>query len=155
MNINWKWLHFSALDPHQLYTILRIRQEVFAVEQNCPYLDADGIDYHAWHLLGFTPHPEFVAYLRLIEPNRKFSEPSIGRVLTVSAVRGQGIGRQLMVEGIRGSQVRFPGQGIRISAQHQLEGFYRDLGFQTVSEPYLEEGMLHLQMYLAPKTQTR
>lgn len=151
MNINWEWRHFSALDPQQLYTILRIRQEVFAVEQNCAYLDADGIDYHAWHLLGLTSQIELVAYLRLIEPDKKFPEPSIGRVLTSSAARGQGVGRQLMVEGIQGSQGRFPGQGIRISAQQRLELFYTELGFETVSEPYLEEGMLHLQMYLAPK----
>lgn len=152
MNITWKWQHFSALDPQQLYTILRIRQEVFAVEQNCAYLDADGIDYHAWHLLGLTMHSELVAYLRLIEPGKKFPEPSIGRVLTISAVRGQGIGRQLMVEGMRESQARFPGQGIRISAQQRLEGFYQELGFKTVSEPYLEEGMLHLEMYLSSLT---
>jgi ElaA protein len=150
MKINWQWRHFSALDPQQLYTILWIRQAVFVVEQHCAYLDADGVDYYAWHLLGLTPHTELVAYLRLIEPGKKFSEPSIGRVLTSSVARGQGIGRQLMVEGIRASQARFPGQGIRISAQQRLERFYKGLGFETISEPYLEEGMLHLQMYLAP-----
>jgi ElaA protein len=154
MNIYWTWRHFSQLDRHELYTIMRIRQQVFAVEQNCAYLDADGIDYHAWHLLGLTPQTALIAYLRLIEPGKKFSEPSIGRVLTSLAVRGRGIGRQLMAEGIRGARARFPEQGMRISAQQHLEQFYKNLGFQTVSEPYLEEGIIHLEMYLASITQT-
>jgi ElaA protein len=132
-----------------LYAALAARQQAFAVEQDCAYLDADGLDLHAWHLLGWEgerPAPELTAYLRVVDPGRKFAEPSIGRVLTVAARRGTGIGRALMVEGIARTASVWPGQPIRIAAQQRLEAFYASLGFRTVSAPYAEDGIAHIGM---------
>ncbi len=139
------------LKSAELYAALAARQQAFAVEQNCAYLDADGLDLHAWHLLGWENgrgSPELVAYLRVVDPGRKFAEPSIGRVLAIGALRGTGLGRALMVEGIARCAAAWPGQPIRIAAQQRLEAFYARLGFHPVSAPYDEDGIVHLDMLL-------
>ncbi len=144
-SIAWNWLHYAQLSVDQLYDLLRLRQIIFIVEQNCPYPDADGLDPQAWHLLGYEKGV-LIAYLRVVEPGRKFAEPSIGRVVTHSSVRGRGAGRELMVEGLRRTEHLYPGQGIRISAQAHLEKFYGEFGFRTVRGPYEEDGIPHLEM---------
>ncbi len=149
--LHWQWSRMPELTSAALYAALAARQQAFAVEQDCAYLDADGLDLHAWHLLGWAGEratAELAAYLRVVDPGRKFAEPSIGRVLTVAARRGIGIGRTLMVEGIARTATAWPGQPIRIAAQQRLEAFYASLGFRTVSAPYAEDGIPHIDMLL-------
>ena len=144
--LTWRWLHYSALSSDELYRILKIRQEVFVVEQRCPYLDADGLDSHAFHLMGEQEVSQIVAYVRMIPPGIKFREVSLGRVLTSTTVRGQGLGRSLMTEAIRRADLTFPHQAIRISAQLYLKQLYQDFGFHPVSAPYDEDGIVHIEM---------
>ena len=144
--LTWHWLHYSALSGDELYRILKIRQEVFVVEQRCPYLDADGFDSQAFHLVGEQEASQIVAYLRVIPPGIKFRETSLGRVLTNTTVRRQGLGRLLMSEAIRCTNLVFPNQAIRISAQLYLKQLYQDFDFHPVSAPYDEDGITHIEM---------
>jgi ElaA protein len=118
---------------------------VFIVEQG-PYQDPDGLDRHAWHLLGRDDTGRLQACLRVVDPGGKYAEPSIGRVAVEGAQRGQGLGRALVVEGIARCLSAWPGQGIRISAQAHLERFYASLGFETVGAPYDEDRIPHVEM---------
>jgi ElaA protein len=149
MTLNYHFLPFPALSPDQLYDLLQLRQEVFVLEQNCAYLDADGRDRQAHHLLGYNERG-LAAYLRVVEPGAKYTEPSIGRVITRLDLRRTNLGRELMREGIRRCQDLYPGQGIRISAQARLERFYREFGFNIVAGPYDEDGIPHLEMLRSP-----
>jgi ElaA protein len=152
--IRWQWTRFDDLEPRHLYALLRARGEVFIIEQRCAFLDTDGIDLSAWHLLGWTASGAIsdgasavlAAYLRLIEPGRIYAEASIGRVLTVAPFRRVGLGRPLMKEGLRKAAGLYPGQAVRIGAQSRLERFYQSLGFRTVSDMYIEDGIEHVQM---------
>jgi ElaA protein len=145
-DLRWRWARFDDLGVHDLYDALALRCRVFILEQG-PYLDPDGIDPSAWHLLGRGGESgELVAYLRVVDPGGKYAEPSIGRVITASVLRGTGIGRLLMNEGITRCETAWPGHAIRISAQAHLERFYRSLGFEAVSDPYLEDGIPHIEM---------
>jgi ElaA protein len=150
--IAWQWIRFADLTPNDLYALLIARGEVFVVEQRCAFLDADGLDRDALHLLGWARHdraaadPALAAYLRLLPPGRKYAEPSIGRVLTTAAFRGMGLGRTAMREGLRRAAMEYPERPIRIGAQRYLERFYESLGFQVASPPYDEDGIEHVQM---------
>jgi len=155
--IRWQWTRFDDLEPRHLYALLRARGEVFIIEQRCAFLDTDGVDLHAWHLLGWAAPARtadraheaaevLAAYLRLIGPGRGFNEPSIGRVLTVAPFRRIGLGRPLMKEGLRKAAEVYPGHAVRIGAQSRLERFYQSLGFNTVSEPYIEDNIEHVKM---------
>ena len=155
--IRWQWTRFDDLEPRHLYALLRARGEVFIIEQRCAFLDTDGVDLHAWHLLGWAAPVRtaerahdavevLAAYLRLIEPGRVFDEPSIGRVLTVAPFRRIGLGRPLMKEGLRKAAELYPGHAVLIGAQSRLERFYQSLGFHTVSAPYIEDNIEHLKM---------
>ncbi|MFC6632127.1 GNAT family N-acetyltransferase [Microbulbifer taiwanensis] len=149
MAIHWHWSSFGQLTRDQLYEILRLRQEVFAVEQECPYQDADGRDQFAWHLSGWSGESLF-AYLRVVFPGKKYTEPSIGRVLTSESARGTGLGRELMRRAIENTQREFPQASIRISAQQYLKKFYGEFGFEQVSGPYDEDGIAHIEMLRRP-----
>ncbi|SDJ55197.1 GNAT family N-acetyltransferase [Microbulbifer yueqingensis] len=147
--VQWQWSRFTALDNRQQYEVLRVRQQVFTVEQNCAYQDADGKDWVAWHLCGWAPdadEPRLLAYLRVVDPGEKYAEPSIGRVLTTAASRGSGLGRALMGRALEHSDRSHDGAAIRISAQRHLEGFYQEFGFEQVSPPYDEDGIPHIEM---------
>jgi ElaA protein len=150
--IQWEFLPYAALSRDQLYDLLALREEVFVVEQRCPYLDADHRDHHAWHLLGRDAEGRLVAYLRLVAPGHRFEEPSIGRVVTHASVRGRGLGRALMREGLRRCNGLFPGHTVRISAQQYLQKFYEDLGFvrEKTGDPYDEDGIAHIEMIYLP-----
>ena len=161
--IRWQWTRFDDLEPRHLYALLRARTEVFIIEQQCAFLDTDGVDLDAWHLLGWVapqraagsgdPAPTVLAaYLRLIAPGRVFEEPSIGRVLTVEPFRRIGLGRPLMKQGLAKAAEVYPGRPVRIGAQIRLERFYQSLGFRTVSEMYIEDGIEHVQMLRAADT---
>ena len=149
--LRWQWSRLPGLAAVELYAVLAARQQVFAVEQQCAFQDADGHDLHAWHLLAWTDAgtaPALAGYLRVLDPGRKYSEPSIGRVLTVPPHRGIGLGRTLMIEGIKGGRGIWPGWPIRVVAQQRLETFYASLGFRPVSAPYDEDGILHVDMLI-------
>ncbi|HEX9127603.1 MAG TPA: GNAT family N-acetyltransferase [Gemmatimonadaceae bacterium] len=145
----WQWSGFNELTPADLYAVVRLREAVFIVEQNCPYPDSDGRDPNAWHLLGWEERSSgraLVAYARIFEPGVRYDEGSIGRVVTAPDVRGTGKGRALMAEALRRFDSLAPGQPVRIAAQRRLEDFYLGLGFRTVSDPYEEDGIIHVDM---------
>jgi ElaA protein len=144
----WECKPFRELAPDDLYALMQLRQRVFVVEQNCVYLDADGSDQSATHLLGWTGEGKarrLVAYSRLFPPRIKYEEASIGRVATHPDVRGSGAGKALMLESI--DRVECLGWGpIRIAAQMYLEGFYEHFGFRRVTQPYTEDEIWHVDM---------
>jgi ElaA protein len=145
----WQWARFSELKPTELYAAVQLRESVFVVEQTCAYQDADGRDPQAWHLLGWSDGKagkSLVAYARIFEPGVRYTEGSIGRVVTAPSVRGTGAGKALMAEALRRLEDLAPGQTVKIAAQRRLEKFYLDLGFRTVSEPYEEDGIIHVDM---------
>lgn len=147
--IRWQWSRFSQLEPEHLYEIVRLRETVFVVEQNCAYLDADGRDPDAWHLLGWLEEnraSKLVAYARIFEPGVRYPEGSVGRVVTATEVRRTGVGRVLMVEALRGLDALAPNQPVKIAAQRYLEKFYATFGFQPASAPYEEDGIIHIDM---------
>ena len=147
--IRWQWTRLEGLAPGELYAVLAARQQVFTVEQHCAFQDADGFDFAAWHLLGWTTDtaaPVLAAYMRVLDPGTKYAEVSIGRVLTTAAHRGLGLGRTLMVEGLAHCDVAWPGTSIRIAAQQRLERFYASLAFRPISDPYLEDDIVHVDM---------
>jgi ElaA protein len=148
-DITWQWCRFGELTPDELYAVVRLREAVFVVEQNCPYPDADGRDPAAWHLLGWKYGETdriLAAYARIFEPGIRYEEASIGRVVTAQAVRGTGIGRQLMAEALRRLDALAPGEKIKLAAQRRLEEFYAGFGFTPVSAPYEEDGITHIDM---------
>jgi ElaA protein len=139
------WLRFEQLGVDNLYDALQLRCRVFVLEQG-PYLDPDGLDRHAWHLLGRDEAGVLHAYLRIVDPGHKYAEPSIGRVITSIEWRGRGAGRRLMQEGVDACGRYFPGQAVRISAQAHLADFYGALGFLRQGDEYLEDGIAHVEM---------
>lgn len=145
----WQWSSFAELPNADLYEMLAQRQNVFVLEQQCLYPDLDGYDQDAWHLLGWRTidgKRQLAACLRVIAPGVKYTEMSLGRVLSTTAARGTGIGRELLTEGIARAEQLYPGHRIRIGAQQYLESFYGSFGFKTVSEPYDEDGIMHVEM---------
>src|SRR3954467_8026380 len=146
--IEWQWSRFNEMSLDDLYAVVRLREAVFIIEQNCPYPDADGRDPAAWHLLGWGVVGErrLLAYTRVFEPGVRYTEASIGRVVTAPEVRGTGLGKVLMAEALRRVESLAPGQVIKIAAQRRLEKFYDGLGFKVVSVPYEEDGIMHVDM---------
>ncbi|MGC1308747.1 MAG: GNAT family N-acetyltransferase [Phormidesmis sp.] len=134
------------MSASEVYKILAIRQKVFIVEQKCLYLDADGLDRDAWHLFGCDLHGTLIAYARLLPPNTRYKEPSIGRVIVSQKVRGIGLGRQLIHRCIEQCESEYPGETIRVSAQTYLEKFYRSFGFESVGQSYDDGGIEHIGM---------
>jgi ElaA protein len=149
--IAWEVRHYSDLSGEEIYEILALRQEVFVVEQRCAYLDADGKDRRAHHLLGRDSNGRLIAYLRILEPGSRFPEPSIGRVIVHPDHRGQGLGLVLMREGMLECARLYPGRAVRISAQQYLRRFYESIGFVPLGDgnPFDEDGIPHIEM-LAP-----
>lgn len=149
MQIQWIEKRFDALTPYQLYAILQLRNEVFVVEQNCVFQDADDKDQNSYHLMGFGNN-KLVAYTRLVPPGYIYTEASIGRVVTSPSVRRSGAGRELMKQSIDRCYHLFGKGPIRIGAQFYLKKFYESFGFQQVSDIYLEDGIAHIYMLLPP-----
>jgi ElaA protein len=147
--MNWTWQRFAGLGVDNLYDALQLRCRVFVLEQG-PYLDPDGLDRASWHLLGRDAGGALVAYLRVVDSGAKFDDPSIGRVITAPEVRGSGLGRALMAEGVAGCARFWPGRALRISAQSHLERFYNGFGFRRVGDDYLEDGIPHVEMLRRP-----
>lgn len=143
--MDWTWCRFQELGVDNLYDALALRCRVFVLEQG-PYLDPDGLDRCAWHLLGRDAAGVLQAYLRVVDPGRKYAEPAPGRVLTAPERRGAGLGRALMHEGLAHCAEAWPGRALRISAQAHLQRFYGDFGFRPVGESYLEDDIAHIEM---------
>jgi len=141
-SLTWHTRSFAALTVAELYKIMELRQRVFVVEQACPYLDADGVDSECTHLWAEEITGAVAAYLRIVPAGVKFAEVSIGRVIVAPQAPGTVLGPALMRRG-------FDAAGdvpIRIGAQAYLERFYTELGFATMSAPYDDDGILHIEM---------
>ena len=147
--LQWKLAAFDALSPHELYALLQLRTEVFVMEQNCPFQDMDGADQQALHLLG-SQGGLLLAYARCFPAGVKFSEASIGRVVTRLSARGLGLGHLLIDEAIRAVTASWGVQPIRIGAQARLKDYYCGHGFVDVGVPYVEDGIDHIEMVWAP-----
>lgn len=145
MTTEWKIKRFEAFSLTELYEILKLRSEVFVVEQNCVYLDVDGKDDKALHLFGIVEN-KIVAYARLFKSNDYFTEAAISRVVTHPDFRERKIGHDLMRNAIDGIKNHFGETEITISAQLYLKKFYETHGFVQTSEMYLEDDIPHIRM---------
>ncbi len=148
--MNWILRPFDNLTPKELYKILQLRNEVFIVEQNCPYQDCDNKDIYAWHLMGMQ-EDRLLAYSRLLAPGISYSESSIGRVVSSPSTRKTGMGKKLMQESIEQIGNLFHTNIIRIGAQLYLRKFYESFGFIKDSDIYLEDNIPHILMLKEPK----
>lgn len=149
MQIQWLLKQFDALSPYQLYAILQLRNEVFVVEQNCVFQDADDKDQQCYHLMGFNDN-KLVAYTRIVPAGVAYTEASIGRVVTAPAARRMGAGKLLMQQSINTVYNLFGTVAIKIGAQLYLKKFYESFGFVQVSDVYLEDGIEHIYMLKQP-----
>jgi len=143
--VDWTWQRFHGLSVDDLYDALALRSRVFVLEQG-PYLDADGLDRQAWHLLARDAAGVLQACLRVVDPGVKYAEPSIGRVVVAREQRGTGLGRRLVGEALARSDSVWPGRGNRISAQAHLTRFYAGFGYRPVGDVYLEDDIPHQEM---------
>lgn len=147
---HWHYKSFAQLTADELYAILKLRQDVFVLEQQCLYPDIDNADQQARHLFCFdASNKDLLAYARLFAPGVVYPQAAIGRILTHHSVRGMGLGRELMHEAFRVLHAEHPASDIKISAQEHLQAFYQELGFVTTSAPYDEDGILHVDMVRA------
>ena len=145
----WKFKRFEELTTLELYEILKLRLEVFVVEQNCPYQDLDDKDKVAWHLF-LEDDGKVVAVLRILPENVAFEDAAIGRLIVKKSHRGRGISKVMMKKAMEFITGNLGKSRIRLSGQAYLTDFYNDLGFQKVSEVYLEDGIEHFEfLYVA------
>ena len=145
--VTWVLKKFDDLAPHELYAIMQLRNEVFAVEQQCIYQDADNKDQPSFHFMGWL-EDKLVAYTRLLPPGVAYKEPSIGRVVTSPSARRSGIGRELMKRSIEEVYILYGTLPIKIGAQLYLQNFYSSFGFHQTSAIYLEDNIEHIEMVL-------
>jgi ElaA protein len=144
-----EWKAFADLTVSELYAVLRLRQQVFVVEQRCAYLDADGLDSHSWHALARNSAGELDATARILPAGLAFQEVSIGRVVSATQSRRLGLGKRVFASAVEQVGVLFATQPIRIGAQRYLVQFYRGFGFEVDSAPYFEDGIEHVEMLKA------
>jgi len=149
MPIQWKIKKFEQLSIPELYQILRLRSEVFVVEQNCVYQDIDNKDPKALHLFG-TLEGAIIAYARLFQPGDYFEFSSIGRVVVAQKNRDKNFGHELIDQSILEIKKQFNEESITISAQLYLKQFYESHGFIATSETYLEDDISHIEMKIIP-----
>ena len=145
MSLRWEWKAFNELSAEEMYTVLCVRQEVFVLEQECLYLDADGKDRKSFHLMGFDGN-ELMAYARIVEPGVSYKEVSIGRILSSKKARGTGAGVELMNQALTRIEEIYGKVPVRISAQSYLEKFYKKFGFEPTGKEYLEDEIPHMEM---------
>lgn len=145
----WHEQLFKELTAESLYQFLRLRSEVFVVEQDCIYQDIDNNDAHATHIYATTTTESIspvIAYARILKPGQKYPHASIGRIVTSTDLRGLGLGKQLVERSVKLCKKLYPDYGITISAQKHLEEFYKNFGFFSDSEVYLEDNIPHICM---------
>ena len=144
-DVVWSSVRFADLSPLDVHDILRLRQDVFVIEQNCIFHEIDGRDPKAVHVLG-RRDGRLVAYARVFTPGAMYDEASIGRIATDPSVRGTGLGHELFRESLRITQELAPGAPIRLAAQAHLERFYGAYGFVGMGDRYMDDGIVHLDM---------
>ncbi len=143
--ITIEWRRFDQLSAAALYEMLRFRQQIFVIEQRSPYLDLDGFDQSAHHLL-LRIEGTISGYLRLMPPADREAVVRIGRVAVAAGLRRQGLGRRLMTEALSFCRERYSGHAIGLSAQCHLVGFYRSFGFAEFGTPFDDGGIPHIEM---------
>ncbi len=149
--MEWHILRFSELDTYTLYALLKLRVDVFVVEQNCPYPELDEKDLHpeTRHIL-LKKGDKILGYSRILPPGVSFKEaPGVGRVCVAQTARRLGLGELVVAKAIATAKEGWPGLDIHISAQCYLQRFYESMGFVAASEPYLEDDIPHLKMILS------
>lgn len=155
--IETRWFAWRALDPDTLYGLLKLRSDIFVVEQACVFSEMDGLDPLCEHLVALDGG-RVVATLRVVPPGTKRPHspspaadgPAIGRLVVDATQRGTGLARRLMAQAIERCEARHPGSAVYLSAQQHLERFYASLGFERLREPYDEDGIPHVDMRRAP-----
>ncbi len=146
--MNWiLYRSISEYEPAHLYEVVKLRQDIFIIEQNCIYDDIDGLDYVSAHLLLLGDNNNLIGYLRLVPAGQKFEELSLGRIAIKKKYRGKGLGAKLIKKGLAIAK-DWGETSVRIEAQAHLEKYYADLGFKTTSEIYDVDGIPHIQMML-------
>lgn len=143
--IKWSLKKFDDLSPLELYSILQLRNDVFVVEQNCVFQDADNKDQASYHLMGWKDK-KLIAYSRIIPSGIAYDLPSIGRVVTSPLARGNGTGKMLMEESLAAVEKIFGNVAIKLGAQLYLKKFYESFGFNQSGPIYLEDGIQHIEM---------
>lgn len=151
-NMDWICKAFDQLTPFELYDIIKLRNEVFVVEQNCVFQDADDKDQKCFHLMGKVGK-DLAAYARLVPKGVSYNKTSIGRIVTSPAFRSKGAGRALVNAAIEQCKVLFGEQDLKIGAQLYLKSFYRSFGFQQTSNVYDEDGIPHIEMVRSVNSQ--
>ncbi|MDQ6477398.1 GNAT family N-acetyltransferase [Dyadobacter sp. LHD-138] len=149
LKLKWSLKTFDELTNHELYEILRLRNEVFVLEQHCVFLDQDNKDQQCHHLAG-TDNGQLMAYARIVPANLSYEFPSIGRVVVSPLGRGKMYGVALMKKSIESIEALYGQQTIRIGAQFYLKKFYASFGFKQSSEIYDEDGIDHIEMTREP-----
>ena len=142
--MRWELKKFADLTNKELYDVLRLRVDIFVVEQTCPYPEIDGKDPESLHLM-YWKNGNIVAYARILPPSLSFDEASIGRIIVAKSHRGTGLGHELLDQAIKASLAEY-NQPIKIGAQAYLEKYYEAAGFVTVSDVYLEDDIPHIDM---------
>lgn len=147
------WIYynqFSEFDAARLYDVLKLRQDIFIIEQNCIYDDIDGLDKFCTHLLMYNDDENLTGYLRIVPDGKKFEQVSLGRIVVRKKNRGQGYGKKLIKKGLSMAvSLQGTGSEVIIEAQAHLEEYYQKLGFKTISETYDVDDIPHLQMVYA------
>jgi ElaA protein len=147
--MEWIGKEFGDLSAEELYTILRLRSDIFVVEQNCVFLDMDDKDQGSYHLMGWKGG-QLAAYSRILPAGISYVESSIGRIVTSRSARREGIGRTLVQQSISLLYTLHGKRAIRIGAQYYLKKFYESFGFQQTGGIYIEDGIEHIEMLLSP-----
>jgi|TARA_B100000768_G_scaffold179066_1_gene195991 ElaA protein len=142
----WKVCSYDDLSKQELHQLMILRQNVFIVEQNCPYKDADNKDFNSHHLMRFNENTQIIAYLRIVAPGISYKEVSLGRIVTDIDNRGTGLGIELMKMGLQFTESIYGKVDIRISAQTHLVPFYKKFDFESTGKQYLEDDIPHTEM---------
>lgn len=153
-SVSWQAKPYADLSLDELYELLQLRSQVFVIEQDCVYLDPDGKDRHpqAVHLLGRAGDGRLAAYLRILPAGLSYPQVSFGRVLTAADFRGQGLGGPMLEAALIEIERRWPGADIQIGAQAHLQAYYGRYGFVPSSEPYVEDGIPHIDLLRRGRT---
>ncbi|PKH06929.1 GNAT family N-acetyltransferase [Moritella sp. Urea-trap-13] len=147
--IIWQTLPFNKLSTLQFHELIKLRINIFVVEQTCPYPELDDKDIidDVYHLVG-SQNDEIIACARLLPAGISYENVSLGRVATKETARGNGLGHQLIIEALKQCEQHWPGKTIDIGAQEYLQTFYQNHGFKPISEVYMEDGIPHIDMRL-------
>ena len=143
--MDWKIYQFDDLSSRKLYDVLKLRVDVFVVEQNCPYPELDGLDQQSVHLL-CSENSKLIAYARLVPSGAKYEVPSIGRVIVHEDARGRGLAKELLERSIDYISNEWGADAIKLQGQVYLKEFYQSFGFQPISASYDEDGIPHIDM---------